>query len=94
MGQSGKLSPADLSTKITTLAVSGIIAGIPTGTTNTLAFDGALDATQLQAALAALGQTAAAPVASSVVAAPVASTTAVATGGNGRGNGRNNRNGA
>lgn len=59
MGQGGKLSPADLSTKITTLAVSGIIGRIPTGTTNTLAFNNALDATQIQAALAALGKTAA-----------------------------------
>jgi len=56
MGQTGKLSPKDLSTKIKALSLNGVIAGIPVGTTNTLAFDDAVNVTEIQQALAALPQ--------------------------------------
>jgi hypothetical protein len=48
MGQSGKMTPAQLSTQIKSLAQNGVIGGVPQGTGNTLAFNNALDATQLQ----------------------------------------------
>jgi cerevisin len=58
MGQEGILSPADLSTRIKALAVNGAITGIPTGTTNTLAFNDATDAATAKAAVDAIAATA------------------------------------
>ncbi|KIM29136.1 hypothetical protein M408DRAFT_16108 [Serendipita vermifera MAFF 305830] len=94
MGQEGKLAPADLSTRITTLGVSGVINRIPAGTTNTLAFNNALDAAQVQAALASLGQAnaGASTTAASVSTPAAAATSSVAAAANGRGNGRNRNN--
>ena len=73
MGQSGKMTPAQLSTAITGVAQTGLIAGIPRGTTNTLAFNNAVPVAQLQQALANLGQTGAA--ANSTTSAAGAATT-------------------
>lgn len=80
MGQGGKLSPAELSATIKSLAVNGIIRGVPADTDNILAFNGATDATTAKEAVDALADN--------------AGNNGNANGGNGgNGRGRNNRNG-
>lgn len=54
MGQTGKLTPAALQTQIKSIALNGLISGIPRGTTNTLAFNDGASTAQAQQAVAAL----------------------------------------
>ncbi|CCA70066.1 probable endopeptidase K [Serendipita indica DSM 11827] len=84
MGQAGKMTPAQLSTAITSVAQTGLISGIPRGTTNTLAFNNAVPIAQLQQSLANLGQAGAAANAATTAVGAV--TTGTRQGGRNRNN--------